>query len=405
MIANTVVFVGGSTLLNKPAKTVRGFDAWRMKETHVSNALKFLEAAASEHAPFEREARRVPIPDELQGDAALAMLRARAGGEEMRVEIVRDRAVKRTLSGDFALTPLVVEWARNKNHTTRTMDAMTRYVRRFVESVGDLVPSEVTRAHVVKFRDALRDQGKKPDNIQEHLNKLNALFNFAMGEGIFVANPAHGVKAQGRERRGGDKRQGFTSGQVKAIFKALKNETDFAWIVKLLAYHGARSGEISQLRCTDIMTEHGVALMRINGRDGKSVKNAGSVRDVPLHPAVQRGIMAFAKKVEKAHGPEAWLFQTSWKHRAATSGPWHWFQKYGNGTFLRKTVGITDKSIVMHSFRHRFRTLCREVEMPESVSASLMGHKLGGGEHGAYGGAPSLKKRAEWLAKVDPVKG
>ena len=41
--------------------------------------------------------------------------------------------------------------------------------------------------------------------------------------------------------------------------------------------------------------------------------------------------------------------------------------------------------------------------MPESVSRAIMGHTLGVGEHGAYGGAPSLKLRAEWMAKIDPL--
>ena len=57
----------------------------------------------------------------------------------------------------------------------------------------------------------------------------------------------------------------------------------------------------------------------------------------------------------------------------------------------------------MHSFRHLWRTLGRECEMPESISRSIMGHTLGGGEHGAYGAAHSLKLRAEWIAKIQPL--
>ena len=43
--------------------------------------------------------------------------------------------------------------------------------------------------------------------------------------------------------------------------------------------------------------------------------------------------------------------------------------------------------------------------MPESVSRAIMGHTLGSGEHGAYGSAPSIKLRAEWMVKIDPLQG
>jgi WD40 repeat protein len=36
---------------------------------------------------------------------------------------------------------------------------------------------------------------------------------------------------------------------------------------------------------------------------------------------------------------------------------------------------------------------------------SLKGHALGKGEGGKYGSAPSLKLRAKWIAKIDPLKG
>ena len=43
--------------------------------------------------------------------------------------------------------------------------------------------------------------------------------------------------------------------------------------------------------------------------------------------------------------------------------------------------------------------------MPDAVKYALMGHALGKGEGGKYGGGPSLKLRAKWIAKVDPLKG
>jgi hypothetical protein len=43
--------------------------------------------------------------------------------------------------------------------------------------------------------------------------------------------------------------------------------------------------------------------------------------------------------------------------------------------------------------------------MPDAVKYALMGHALGKGEGGKYGEGPSLKLRAKWIAKVDPLSG
>jgi len=71
--------------------------------------------------------------------------------------------------------------------------------------------------------------------------------------------------------------------------------------VRLLAYHGARSGEICQLRIDDVTELYGVPVLRIHDKFG-SVKNLFSVRDVPIHPTCM-GIAEYAKA---AKGP--WLF-------------------------------------------------------------------------------------------------
>ena len=159
-----------------------------------------------------------------------------------------------------------------------------------------------------------------------------------------------------------------------------------------------RSGEACQLRCEDVVSLHGVPVLRIHDLYG-SLKNRASVRDIPIHPACM-AICDLAHAVAADRAPEPWLFPSLPVKRL---GRGRWFQDYGS-RFLRKKVGTADPRYTMHSFRHLWRTLARECEMPESVSRSIMGHTLGGGEHGAYGSAPSLKRRAEWLAKIDPLQ-
>jgi len=298
------------------------------------------------------------------------------------------------------LMRLVNLWERRKSPRSQIGLARTKLcVRRFIELVGDVEPQEVTRAHVMAYRDGLESlPGMKSANIAEHLCKIHVLFNLALSEGIVSTNPAYGVKARNIGIKLTPRRQGFTAEQVRGIFEALQTETvTFGWVVRLLAYHGMRSGEACQLRSADVTTLHGISVLRIHDLHGR-VKNRASIRDIPIHHACL-GIRNVAREAVAQHGPDTWLFPTL---PVKKLGRARWFQDYGS-RFLRQTVGITDRRYTMHSFRHLWRTLARECEMPESVSRSIMGHTLGGGEHGAYGSAPSLKLRAQWIEKINPV--
>jgi hypothetical protein len=41
--------------------------------------------------------------------------------------------------------------------------------------------------------------------------------------------------------------------------------------------------------------------------------------------------------------------------------------------------------------------------MPEPVRRAIMGHAEGTDAHAGYGERVSLRKRAEWMARVDPL--
>jgi integrase len=163
-------------------------------------------------------------------------------------------------------------------------------------------------------------------------------------------------------------------------------------MVRILAYHGMRSGEAAHLRCEDVTVSMGVPILRLTEEAG-SKKNAPSIRDVPTHPIMLEEITARAKALGSG-----WLFPSfpTWKGKRGS-----WFQRNG-GTFLRR-IGIIDKAHTMHSLRHLWRTLAREMNMPRAVSLAIMGHSLGKDDHEGYGGVPSLKVRTQWMAQINPL--
>lgn len=377
---------------------VGGFETWQQQTKGAEFGIQFVEAAASRGIGYDPDA-----PKEIQAEQVMETMHRQELLAEMRTEIVKARGVKRRLEGkepeEGALFELCDLWERVRNPRSAKVREKTRlYVRRFIDFSGDLTPREVTRDHAISFRDKLASNGETSTNVQQHLDKLQTLFNVGLSEGAVVANPFHKVKARPDNKKFSNTRQPFTRAQARAILQALRGEpADFAWAMKLLAYHGARGGEICQLRVDDVVSVGGVSMLRIHDRHG-SVKNAASVRDVPIHPRCN-GIIAYAKRVAAKYGADAWLFQSFKDHK---QGRAHRFQDKGS-RFLRKKVGITDDRLTVHSWRHTFRTLARNVEMPLSVSHAIMGHAEGG-EHGRYGDRPSVKLCAKWIAKVDPLK-
>ena len=232
-------------------------------------------------------------------------------------------------------------------------------------------------------------------NTMKHLEALNSMLRVARSAGIVDTVPSDGVKPTRQRTKFVDatRKLPFKPQHVRTIFrKAGQESEDFRWMVKLLAYHGARSGELAQLRVDDVMTMAGVAILSIHDRYG-SVKNKHSVRHVPIHPKCI-GIVDYART---RNGE--WLFGSflEWKGKRG-----EFFQRRAHD-FLRATCKITAPEYTMHSFRHLWRTLAREIGMPEAVSRAIMGHSLGKDDHAAYGEVPSLKVRAEWIGKIDPL--
>jgi integrase len=70
-----------------------------------------------------------------------------------------------------------------------------------------------------------------------------------------------------------------------------------------MALSGARIGEVAQLWGSRIVEIDGIHVMRIApAEDGGTLKNEGSERDVPIHPAIiERGFLDFVK--QRGSGP------------------------------------------------------------------------------------------------------
>ena len=211
-----------------------GFKKWREGQSEPDQIDKFRMVTLRMVADIEPDPEQ---PDDWQAKDALFAVNAKR--ELKRIEadaaIVRKLTTKLTRKGGASLLALVdLHEKTAAPRSYKTTEKARLYLRRFIDVVGDMAATDVTREHVLKFRDHLEANGYSGSNVAQHLAKLQALFNLALSEGIVKLNPAHKIKARKAAKLSGGK-QGFDAAQMKRIFAALDGETvTFQWIVKLL---------------------------------------------------------------------------------------------------------------------------------------------------------------------------
>ena len=313
----------------------------------------------------------------------------------MRAEVEQHQAtiaIKPNHAGTMQdLMPL---WKANTRSevTPKHVERMQTYLDRFIAAIGDRAARDVTREHVLLWRDKLSTLSMSHDSKQKHIDHVKTLFKAALSKGDVALNPLAGVTVQrtaidlNRPKRKAE----FQAEDYRTILAALeKEDNNFAWFVRVMIYHGCRGKEVAHLQVGDVSIERGVPVLRIQP-EHERLKNTGSERVVPIHPSCM-GLVEYAAK---RAGP--WLFDTkskSWKNGRADS-----IQKYGNGVFLRKTCKMR-AGLTLHRFRHSWRSLSREVEMPDHIACAIGGWALGKGEHARYGSVAPIKVLRKWIEK------
>jgi integrase len=326
------------------------------------------------------------------------------------------------------LGEIVSRWAKETEAPPQHVEQYRYVANRFAQLHGDLPITEITKAHIRAFKDAI---GKLPNStradireaklhdairlgaakglppitprtVTKHVTGLATLLRYAEGAGFIETNPAAGIrfpkvkgKISDRERR-----KPFSREELATLFAAIDaahgaTEDDY-WIPRIALYHGLRVEEVCQLSRDDVRQDGTTWVISVNDSGDKKVKNESSARTVPLHPTmIAEG---FLKHRERSTGPR--LFATlAPDGRGRLGGP------YGKrfARILREKAKITDKSRTFHSLRHRFADACRNAGVPHEIMARLMGHTVGSRVSAGYGTGESVSVLASWLAKVQPL--
>ncbi|WP_268796623.1 tyrosine-type recombinase/integrase [Pseudomonas huanghezhanensis] len=282
-----------------------------------------------------------------------------------------------------------------KPTTTRTYWTTMRVLTEAFEAAGVLNLVDHSRADLVKVKQQLTE-GRAVPTVNKYLTTLVTVLTWASDNGLINNNYSQRLKiTKGTE----SDRRAFTQEQIEEVLKVSQGTRGWAqWVCALAAVTGARQQEIMQLTKEDIIESALGVSIDINERGdmGKSVKNSGSERIIPLVDCKWldlKGFMAFVSK-QPAGG---YLFAT--KNSARQGKVLQTTKMMG---IVRAAVG-DDKGLVFHSFRHSLSGLLQSNEVSLQVTAAILGHKTGSVTFDVYGTTMGQDSLRSALMKVLPA--
>lgn len=162
------------------------------------------------------------------------------------------------------------------------------------------------------------------------------------------------------------------------------------WLPLLGLYTGARIEELCQLRPADIFEEQyrdssgnagkaWVLQITEDEDEGLGVKNAGSIRRIPIHPELIQ--LGFVEYCQQQIGSR--IFPLLRKDPTGLESTiW---SKWWHRDYLRRYCEPSASNMVFHSFRHTFKDVCRQLGISKELADAIQGH-TDNTASGGYGG-------------------
>jgi integrase len=279
---------------------------------------------------------------------------------------------------------LVDGWAREAQPTEKTVYSWKRIMAKLTRHLGHDDVTQIIDADIVSWKEALLAGGLSVKTAANHLTIAKTLFNWGQQNKKISTNPARGITLKVRKKSAV---RGFTDEEASRILTAARAEKEAhrRWVPWLACFTGARLEELCGAAAADVRTIRGIPCLhvRLENRDARAglKRHDLSERIIPLHSAlIAEGFLDYVATLAEK-GP---LFPNITPDRFGRRG--------GNGSktlgrWVRDKVGITDPNKAPnHSWRHRFKTLCRATGMRQDLEDYLTSHSEGtsGSRYGEY---------------------
>jgi integrase len=249
--------------------------------------------------------------------------------------------------------------------------------------------------------------------VDSYLARWRQLFQQEVSAGQVVVNPFDGKKATPSAQATRQQRT-FTTDELESLFGSplfqgaqsdhhryeagthLINDWMF-WAPLIALMSGARVGEIAQLRPRDIRKVGDYTVIDINDESGKSLKNQGTARRIPVHSRlVSLGLLVMAEQRQRV----GHVLLLPGMPKPILDDPGAPASKWMSGRLLPRLELKNRLGLGFHSFRHTLKTLLRSAEVPDSVSNFICGHDERSSGVGAKYGQVELEAMSKAIEKI-----
>jgi len=297
--------------------------------------------------------------------------------------------------------------------------------------IGDKPINQLTHEDVAAFRSTLRqlppNMNKSPKyrdmsigqildaapaktlslrSVNKYLTRISSMLSWAHQKGYLRVNPFH--RAQIKEKTRPDAlRKKLEKSDLEKLFAPIhfKIGSKAAWrfyIMLIALLTGMRLEEICQLECSDIVEVDGIYCFDINENGTKKLKTPASARLIPVHPVLINhfDFLNFVKR-QSAIGNRLFPALKA-VNQSLGHGYTKWFAEY------RKKCSVDQAGKTFHSFRHTVATVWKNSDIPEYISAEILGHTVRSTTYGLYGKRTPVQKMLpiiEQLQFEDILKG
>lgn len=253
--------------------------------------------------------------------------------------------------------------AKATGRSQKTHDTYKGAIDRLVKHLRHDDARRVTEQDMLAFKDARLKVVTAKSLKDGDLPGIRSVFGWAVDNRKLTKNPANAIKIKA-EKKKRTRSKGFTDDEAKAIFKACisyvrkpkedaKTAAAKRWAPLIAAYTGCRIAEALQLRREDVRKESGHYIFDLNPLAG-SIKS-GTYRLVPVHQhLLDLGLLGFVEDADD--GP---LFATG---------------SYKRVLELVRTVVTDERVQPNHAWRHRFKTISRNLGMDHRTVDCIQGH-------------------------------
>ncbi|MCE0504133.1 tyrosine-type recombinase/integrase [Roseivivax sp. GX 12232] len=281
----------------------------------------------------------------------------------------------------------VAEWLLTLSNEPKTLDMKRTDLRRFVKRFP--LTKDLSERSLQRWADELQQQESlKPSTIRRIISACRGYWSYLHRRGVVELHPDvfRGLvqkRPKNSKAHHADRRRPFpTEDIVRLLAESLaEGDRQVALLIAIGMYTGCRIEEICALRVEDV-TQDKLSIV--------DAKTEAGIRDVPVHPELSDLLKASCADSHDGYVIPG-LTTNKYGDRSNAVG-----KRFGR---LKKRLGY-GPSQVFHSIRKTVATQLDAEQVPEAISARILGHDIPTMTYGLYSGGAPLNVLSDALAKV-----